>query len=252
MSCDPLNEICPEQYGETVDSADHTHDADNYLKEVGPYNWLWGAGAAGMLAFSAWIRSEYDVRLNNANILFPDRTYSSGAINRDRYDIDWALETPEVVAWTKAYNWTTAIYGFGFFVWAANMGIDNQGGNLHEFFWRLTQVYQVTPLIQTYLAWKVITAYSFDSYTEELNIIAENTVRQNRSVMYRRYEVEGTDGLTEDGVFDADQLGAQWAIMASVVVSAVIQMAAYPHIAQTFHEDRVEADYLAAKSESAN
>ncbi len=252
MSCDPLNEICPEQYGESTDAADHTHEEDTYLREVAPYTLLWGAGVAGMLAFSVWIEQEYPIAFEEENIVFPDRVYlGSGAVDRSRYDIDWALETPENVAWTKAYQWMQAIYGFGFAVWAANMGIDNAGGNLHEFFWRVTQVFQLAPLVQAYLAWKVITSYSFDYNLEKINETSQNTEKQNRSVMYRRYIVETGSGISPGGVFDEDQLAAQWGIMLSTVVIALIQNAAYPHIAQTFHEDRVEADLLAAQ-ESAN
>jgi hypothetical protein len=91
-----------------------------------------------MVTFAEWIRYEYPTALNDENIIFPDRTYTVGAINLDRYDIDWALETPEVVAWQRASNWMAYIYGFGFLTWMANMGLDNNGGNIHEFFWRVT------------------------------------------------------------------------------------------------------------------
>jgi hypothetical protein len=140
MSCDPLNEICPEQYGESADHSTGSGD-HKYMYDIAPYTIIWGAGALGMVAFADWIYQEYDVEYNDDNLLFPDRTYTAGVINTDRYDIDWALAAPETVAWNQASNWMYSVYGFGFLVWMLNMGIDNNGGNLHEFFWRVTQAF---------------------------------------------------------------------------------------------------------------
>ena len=184
--------------------------------------------------------------------MFPDRTYTAGITNTDRYDIDWALAAPETVAWNQASNWMYSVYGFGFLVWMLNMGIDNNGGNLHEFFWRVTQAFQVVPLMQAYLAWKVLTSYSFDYYSESVNITAEGTAKQNRDQMYRRYAIDNTSFLYEDGYFDEHQVSAQWTMMMSVVVFTLVQNSAYPHIAQAFHEKRVEADLLAAQDEAAH
>jgi hypothetical protein len=75
----------------------------------------------------------------------------------------------------------TYIYGFGFLTWMANMGLDNNGGNIHEFFWRVTQAFAVAPLIQAYLAWKVFTSYSFNFYSESVNITSESSVAQTRN-----------------------------------------------------------------------
>jgi hypothetical protein len=193
---------------------------------------------------------EYTQDLNENNIIFPDRTYTAGATNLDRYDIDWALESPEVVAWTQASDWMSVIYGFGFLTWMANMGIDNNGGNMHEFFWRVTQAFQAVPLIQAYLAWKVITSYSFDYYNEFLNITSENAAKQNRDQMYRRYAVEGSNGISVGGVFDADQVTAQWGIFMSVVMFSLIQSSTYKHVAQSFHEKRSAADMLEIETDA--
>jgi hypothetical protein len=69
--------------------------------------------------------------------------------------------------------------------------------------------------------------------------------------MYRRYAVEGSDGVDNGyGIFDYSQLAAQWGIFMSVVIFYVAQSATYPHIAQSFHEKRVAADLLKAETET--
>jgi hypothetical protein len=243
-----LNEICPEQYGEAEKSGALTMDDSSYIYEVAPYTLMWGATVLGMVGFSNWIDMTYLDDLRADHLQFPDRTYSSsGVTNLDRYDIDWALATPEVVAWHKVSNWMSYIYGFGFLTWMANITLDNNGGNFHEFFWRVSQAFKIVPLIQAYLAWNVMTAYSFNYYSENNNKNAENTEKQNRDVLYRRYAVEGSDGLSEGGVFDESQISAQWYVFLSFALITIVQSSAYPHIAQHFHEARYEADLVEAE-----
>jgi hypothetical protein len=246
MSCDPLNEICPEQYGEADKSGAPRITDGNYIYEVAPYTMMWGGAVLGMLGFSEWINVRYQTDITDDHLRFPDRTYTAGVTDKKRYDIDWALATPEIVAWSETANIMMVIYGFGFCSWFANIALDNNGGNFHEIFWRVSQAFKVVPIIQAYLFWKVMTAYSFNYNSEYKNRLAETTEKQNRSVMFRRYATEGSNGLDSGGVVDQDVVSAQWFAFLSFCLITVVQSSAYPHIAQHFHEARYEADFAVA------
>lgn len=84
-----------------------------------------------------WIYEEYVTDFEEDHLVFPDRIYSNvGAIDTSEYDIDWALDMPELAAWDRSYKFMGWTYGIGFMLWALNMTADNNGGNLHELFWR--------------------------------------------------------------------------------------------------------------------
>lgn len=166
------------------------------------------------------------------------------------------MATPEIEAWTRARNWMQYVYGFGLAVWAANYFTDNEGGNMHELYWRVNQFFSVMPLLQLYLTWNIVTSYSTNAWDEEENIsdyeANAGTSKHGRDHLFRRFQTEQYIADTDDSTFVERQLSNQWGMVFASVAFAMVQRECYPHIAQAFHDDKTLADELAAAEESAS
>lgn len=80
-TCDPLVEICPEQYGESTSDLIEEANAFVYIHDIEPHNLVWGASMAGLVGYSAWLRYEYETRFEDDSLTWVDRTYTAGVVD---------------------------------------------------------------------------------------------------------------------------------------------------------------------------
>ena len=93
--CDPLVEICPEQYGEAIVSMETKETGFKFSYDVEPYSILWGASATAMVYYCMWAKDMYVSHFMDDNLQWVDRIAAVGT----QYDEDWVLATPESRAW---------------------------------------------------------------------------------------------------------------------------------------------------------
>lgn len=147
-------------------------------------------------------------------------------------------------------------FGLGWFIWMVNYFYDNEGGRWHELYWRVAQAYRAMPLVMMYYVWKVTTSYSFNYVEEKANIddYEATSAYHSRDQLYRRYNNEAyileaqasPQDFVEDVFFDEEQITNQLSLWVVTLMFTVASSSSYAHIAQHFHEKRVEADAIAA------
>jgi len=118
-------------------------------------NLAWGLNAITMAAFGLQIYNWFPGWVKSEEEFFP--TYVSGTCILDE---DWALSTSEIDAWSNAAYWLEIVYGLSSLIWLANATQDNEGGLIHEVFYRTTQALPLVPLVTLVLALNVKKSYA--------------------------------------------------------------------------------------------
>lgn len=104
----------------------------------------------------------YPQMIKDDSVRFPDRDPDPSATQTS--DEEWALGTKEISAWTIASYSSIALYGFQWLTWAANLLLDNEGGQLHYFTYKWRNLMWFAPAISALLAINVNTSYARSGY----------------------------------------------------------------------------------------
>ena len=94
--CDPLEEICPEQYGEHAIEQQLRETGFKYSYEMEPYSLLWLASSLGVTAHALYIWNAYYNHFAEDLYTWPIIPLMTGDDNFGQY---WVQNTPELKTW---------------------------------------------------------------------------------------------------------------------------------------------------------
>jgi len=99
---------------------------------------IYGVASMAMFiqGYSMWYSYPHQVKINPE---IPERPTDVADWDYTTFDKTWAWGTLEMSAWTFASRISTLSFGAGFTLWAMNLAMDNEGGDLHRLFYRSAQ-----------------------------------------------------------------------------------------------------------------